>query len=54
VRACALTCNFAAVDDRYEDDDHDIASFFAHQHPDYAAPTRSITTPQHGCGKDPH
>ncbi|WP_286309936.1 dihydrofolate reductase family protein [Agromyces mangrovi Wang et al. 2018] len=28
-------CNFTTVDGRYEDDDHDIASFFAHQHPDY-------------------
>lgn len=32
----ALTvCNFVTVDGRYEDDDHDIASFFEHQHPDY-------------------
>ncbi|GAB2851235.1 dihydrofolate reductase family protein [Microbacterium insulae] len=29
-------CNFVTVDGRYEDDDHDIASFFEHQHPDYA------------------
>ena len=29
-------CNFVTVDGRYEDDDHDIASFFSHQHPDYA------------------
>ncbi|HAN23818.1 MAG: deaminase [Microbacterium sp.] len=29
-------CNFVTVDGRYEDDTHDIASFFAHQHPDYA------------------
>lgn len=29
-------CNFVTVDGRYEDDDHDIASFFTHQHPDYA------------------
>lgn len=28
-------CNFATVDGRYEDDDHDIASFFEHHHPDY-------------------
>ena len=27
-------CNFVTVDGRYEDDDHDIASFFEHQHPD--------------------
>lgn len=33
----ALTvCNFVTVDGRYEDDDHDIGSFFEHQHPDYA------------------
>jgi len=33
----ALTvCNFVTVDGRYEDDDHDIISFFEHQHPDYA------------------
>ncbi|WP_169581249.1 MULTISPECIES: dihydrofolate reductase family protein [Microbacterium] len=33
----ALTvCNFVTVDGRYEDDEHDIASFFEHQHPDYA------------------
>ena len=32
----ALTvCNFVTVDGRYEDDDHDIGSFFEHQHPDY-------------------
>ncbi|MCW3491774.1 dihydrofolate reductase family protein [Microbacterium sp. SSM24] len=29
-------CNFVTVDGRYEDDDHDIRSFFEHQHPDYA------------------
>jgi dihydrofolate reductase len=29
-------CNFVTVDGRYEDDGHDIASFFSHQHPDYA------------------
>ncbi|WP_127475759.1 dihydrofolate reductase family protein [Microbacterium sulfonylureivorans] len=29
-------CNFVTVDGRYEDDDHDIGSFFEHQHPDYA------------------
>lgn len=29
-------CNFVTVDGRYEDEDHDIASFFTHQHPDYA------------------
>lgn len=28
-------CNFVTVDGRYEDDAHDIASFFEHQHPDY-------------------
>jgi dihydrofolate reductase len=28
-------CNFVTVDGRYEDHDHDIASFFEHQHPDY-------------------
>jgi dihydrofolate reductase len=28
-------CNFVTVDGRYEDDNHDIASFFTHQHPDY-------------------
>lgn len=28
-------CNFVTVDGRYEDDDHDIASFFENQHPDY-------------------
>ncbi len=28
-------CTFVTVDGRYEDDDHDIASFFTHQHPDY-------------------
>ena len=33
----ALTvCNFVTVDGRYEDDEHDIASFFEHRHPDYA------------------
>ena len=26
-------CNFVTVDGRYEDDDHDIVSFFEHQHP---------------------
>jgi dihydrofolate reductase len=32
----ALTvCNFVTVDGLYEDDDHDIGSFFEHQHPDY-------------------
>lgn len=31
-----VVCNFVTVDGRYEDDDHDIASFFEHQHPDYA------------------
>lgn len=32
----ALTvCNFVTVDGRYEDENHDIASFFEHQHPDY-------------------
>jgi dihydrofolate reductase len=30
-----IVCNFVTVDGRYEDDDHDIASFFTHQHPDY-------------------
>lgn len=29
-------CNFVTVDGRYEDDEHDIASFFEHQHPDYS------------------
>ena len=29
-------CNFVTVDGRYEDDDHDIVSFFEHQHPGYA------------------
>ncbi|KAA9110150.1 dihydrofolate reductase family protein [Microbacterium rhizomatis] len=29
-------CNFVTVDGKYEDDDHDIASFFEHQHPDYS------------------
>jgi dihydrofolate reductase len=29
-------CNLVTVDGRYEDDDHDIASFFEHQHSDYA------------------
>lgn len=40
--ACSVTrvrtltvCNFVTVDGRYEDDDHDIISFFEHQHPDY-------------------
>lgn len=28
-------CNFTTIDGRYEDDDHDIISFFEHQHPDY-------------------
>ncbi|MFK4837551.1 dihydrofolate reductase family protein [Microbacterium sp. ZW T2_14] len=28
-------CNFVTVDGRYEDDDHDIVSFFEHWHPDY-------------------
>jgi dihydrofolate reductase len=28
-------CNFVTVDGRYEDDGHDIGSFFEHQHPDY-------------------
>ncbi|GAA5028890.1 dihydrofolate reductase family protein [Microbacterium fluvii] len=28
-------CNFTTVDGFYEDDDHDIGSFFEHQHPDY-------------------
>jgi hypothetical protein len=28
-------CNFVTVDGRYEDDDHDIGSFFEHQHRDY-------------------
>lgn len=28
-------CNFVTVDGRYEDDEHDIISFFEHQHPDY-------------------
>ncbi|SIT71441.1 dihydrofolate reductase family protein [Microbacterium sp. RU33B] len=32
----ALTvCNFTTVDGRYEDDDHDIGSFFEHQHTAY-------------------
>lgn len=30
-----VVCNFVTVDGRYEDDDHDIAPFFEHQHPDY-------------------
>lgn len=30
-----MVCNFVTVDGRYEDDDHDIVSFFEHQHPDY-------------------
>ena len=29
-------CNFTTVDGRYEDDDHDIVSFFENQHADYA------------------
>ena len=29
-------CNFVTVDGFYEDDDHDISSFFEHQHLDYA------------------
>jgi hypothetical protein len=29
-------CNFVTVDGRYEDDEHDIVSFFEHQHPDYS------------------
>lgn len=28
-------CNFVTVDGKYEDDDHDIVSFFEHWHPDY-------------------
>ena len=28
-------CNFVTVDGKYEDADHDIASFFEHQHPEY-------------------
>ena len=28
-------CNFVTVDGCYEDDDHDIVSFFEHWHPDY-------------------
>lgn len=28
-------CNFTTVDGRYEDDEHDIISFFEHWHPDY-------------------
>jgi len=28
-------CNFVTVDGRYEDDTHDIVSFFENQHPDY-------------------
>jgi len=28
-------CNFVTVDGFYEDDDHDIRSFFEHHHPDY-------------------
>jgi dihydrofolate reductase len=28
-------CNFVTVDGRYEDDEHDIVSFFEHQHRDY-------------------
>ncbi len=34
-RRTLTVCNFVTVDGRYEDDDHDIASFFKHQHPDY-------------------
>lgn len=30
-----IVCNFVTIDGRYEDDDHGIASFFEHQHPDY-------------------
>lgn len=30
-----IVCNFTTVDGCYEDDDHDIASFFTFQHPDY-------------------
>ncbi|TDN92434.1 dihydrofolate reductase family protein [Microbacterium sp. BK668] len=30
-----IVCNFVTVDGRYEDDDHDIVSFFEHHHPDY-------------------
>ncbi|WP_125131627.1 dihydrofolate reductase family protein [Microbacterium sp. 10M-3C3] len=30
-----IVCNFVTVDGRYEDDDHDIASFFEFHHPDY-------------------
>jgi dihydrofolate reductase len=30
-----IVCNFVTVDGRYEDDDHDIASFFQFHHPDY-------------------
>ena len=30
-----VVCNFVTVDGRYEDDEHDIISFFEHQHPDY-------------------
>lgn len=30
-----VVCNFVTVDGRYEDDDHDIISFFEHHHPDY-------------------
>ncbi len=29
-------CNFVTVDGRYEDDEHDIGSFFEYQHPDYS------------------
>ncbi|WP_127793940.1 dihydrofolate reductase family protein [Agromyces sp. LHK192] len=29
-------CNFTTVDGYYEDDHHDIASFFEHRHPDYS------------------
>ncbi|WP_343834508.1 hypothetical protein [Micropruina glycogenica] len=30
-----IVCNFVTVDGRYADDDHDIASLFEFQHPDY-------------------
>lgn len=30
-----IVCNFVTVDGRYEDDEHDIGSFFEFQHPDY-------------------
>ncbi len=29
-------CNFTTIDGRYEDESHDIRSFFEHQHPEYA------------------